>query len=142
MVLGVSNRGSLKECEFMKTMMRDLLSLQTLEFGETKQAGDAALIAELRGKIPAQILEHYDRLRARGKKGLAAVKHQVCGSCHMQVPLGVVMTLRHGQDIQLCENCGRYLYLPEEEASISLPSKPAPKAVRTPRRRKSTAELV
>lgn len=137
-----SDGSSLNEFEFMKTMMRDLLNLQTLEFGETKKAGDLAVIAELRAKIPAQIIEHYDRLRARGKKGLAALKNQVCGSCHMQVPLGVVMTLRHGQDIQLCENCGRYLYLPEEEATVSTPSTPPPKAVRTPRRRKSKAQLV
>jgi len=90
--------------------MRNLLKLQSLEFGETNNAGDIAVIAELRSKIPSQILGHYDRLRARGKKGLAAVRNQVCGSCHVQVPLGVVMTLKRGQDVQLCENCGRYRY--------------------------------
>jgi hypothetical protein len=32
----------------------------------------------------------------------------------MHVPRGVVLTLMRGEDIQLCENCGRYLYLSEQ----------------------------
>jgi len=93
------------------------------------------LVAELRGKIPAPILGHYDRLRVRGKKGLAAVRHQVCTGCHMSVPLATVMTLKHAQDIQLCDSCGRYLYLPDEAES---PPPPEPKPVRR-RKKASTA---
>jgi predicted nucleic acid-binding Zn-ribbon protein len=115
----------------MQTTMRSVLELQTLEFGEAKAAGQAAVIAELRRQIPVPILERYDRLRARGKKGVAAVHHQVCGSCHMRVSLAVVMTLRHGQVAQLCENCGCYLYLAEEPVA-------APKPVRTLRPRKTS----
>ena len=93
-------------------------------------------MAELRAKIPSQILAHYDRLVARGKKGLAAVRGQVCSGCHMQVPLGVVMTLKHGDDIQLCESCGRYLFLPpalETEAAGPVAS---PKPERKKRKQK------
>ena len=126
----------------MKTLMQNLLKLQTLEFGETQAPRTAAVVAELRGKIPPQILGHYDRLRVRGKKGLAAVKNQVCTSCHMQVPLGAVMTLKHGQDIQLCANCGRYLYLPEETAAAQATTPPVATPVRAPRRRKTTAPKV
>jgi predicted nucleic acid-binding Zn-ribbon protein len=126
----------------MKTVMRNVLKLQTIEFGETKNAGDVAVIAELRSEIPSQILDHYDRLRARGKKGLAAVRNQVCGSCHMQVPLGVVMALRHGHDIQRCENCGRYLYLPEETMAVPMAATLAAKPVRTSRRRKPKVQVV
>jgi predicted nucleic acid-binding Zn-ribbon protein len=122
----------------MQTMMRNVLELQTLEFGEIKAAGQAAVIADLRGRIPLPILERYDRMRARGKKGVAAVRNQVCGSCHMQVSLGVVMALRHGQAVQLCENCGRYLYLAEEPVVAAAPATPpAPKPVRSARRRKT-----
>jgi predicted nucleic acid-binding Zn-ribbon protein len=130
------------EVEFMKTMMRNLLKLQNLEFGETKTADDAAVIAELRSMIPLQIIEHYDRLRVRGKKGVAAVRNQVCGGCHMQVPLGVVMTLKHGQDIQLCESCGRYLYLPEEPVAVPTAPVSTSKPVRIPRRRKASAQMI
>jgi predicted nucleic acid-binding Zn-ribbon protein len=124
----------------MKTIMRNLMKLQTLEFGETKDTGTAKLIAELRGQIPPQILAHYDRLCARGKKGVALLKNQVCGSCHMQVSLGVVMTLRHGQDIQLCENCGRYLYLPEETVAAAAAPPTDVKPVPRTRRRKKTVQ--
>jgi predicted nucleic acid-binding Zn-ribbon protein len=106
----------------MKTLMQNLLDLQTLEFGQNQSDEIIALITDLRGKIPPQILGHYDRLRVRGKKGLAAVQNQVCTGCHMRVPLGTIMTIKHAQDVQLCESCGRYLYLPEETEA------PAPKA--------------
>jgi predicted nucleic acid-binding Zn-ribbon protein len=113
----------------MNEIMKYLLKLQTLDFSETENKTNAAQIEELRGKIPAQILGHYDRLVARGKKGLAAVRNQVCTGCHMKQPLGLIMTLKHGTDIQLCDSCGRYLYLPDESAS-------APQ-VEIPRRRKA-----
>src|SRR5208337_1432878 len=95
----------------MNALLQNLIKLQGLEFGEIKEKNAEATIAELRGKIPPQILGHYDRLVAKGKKGVAAVRNQVCTGCHMHVPIGVVATLRHDTDIQLCESCGRYLYL-------------------------------
>ena len=97
----------------MKELIENLLKLQTLEFNETADAKTAGRIAELRVKIPAPILVHYDRLAARGKKGVAAVRNQICAGCHVQVPRAVVLTLMHGDDIRICENCGRYLHLPE-----------------------------
>lgn len=122
----------------MNEPMQNLLRLQTLEFGEKQDKNTAAMIAELRGKIPPQVLGHYDRLRVRGKKGLTAVINQVCTGCHMRLPLAVIMTLKHEQDIQLCDTCGRYLYLPSatESAPVLKPldSKPG----QSPRRRKKT----
>ena len=120
----------------MKDWLQKLIQLQSLEFGD-QQSGAAGVDKEaLRAQIPPQILGHYDRLVARGKKGIVAVRGQVCGGCHMQVPLAVVMTLRHEQDIQLCENCGRYLYLPPEAEAVAA----APALARKPggktRRRK------
>jgi predicted nucleic acid-binding Zn-ribbon protein len=127
---------------FMKDLMQNLIQLQSLEFGDNKNAQAEAVMAGLRVKIPHQILDHYDRLVARGKKGVAAVRGQVCSGCHMQVPLGVVMTLRHGQDIQLCENCGRYLYLqPEGETEAAKPAT-APKPARKARKPKKSLQIV
>lgn len=122
----------------MKTLMQNLLKLQTLEFGDTKDARSAAAAAELRAKLPAPILAHYDRLRARGKKGLAAVRNQVCTSCHMQLNLAVVMTLKQAQDVQLCQNCGRYLYLPEEPIAVAA-TPPAPVKLRPAVKRRKPA---
>ena len=120
----------------MKILMQKMLKLQTLEFGEAPGPATAAEIAELRGTIPAPILEHYDRMRVRGKKGVAVVNHQVCSGCHMQVPLGVILTLKHGDDVQLCENCGRYLCLPQEAEGAPMTSPAVAKPVRAVRRRR------
>lgn len=107
-----------------KQLLTWLLKLQSLESGEAAQ--NAILekktnkqVAELRALIPVPILNHYDRLRARGKKGVAPVRGQTCAGCHVQVTRATVMNLMHGNDIQVCENCGRYLCLEE-------PEKPAP----------------
>jgi predicted nucleic acid-binding Zn-ribbon protein len=126
----------------MNELLQTLVELQSLEFEKITGKAAESAIAELRGKIPPQILGHYDRLVAHGKKGLAAVRGQVCSGCHMQVPLGVVMTLKRGQDIQLCENCGRYLYLPEAtKAEVPKPiAKPGP--ARKPRKTKGPLLLV
>ena len=82
---------------------------------------------------------HYDRLVSRGKKGVAIVRNQVCTGCHMRLPIGTINTLMQGQDIQLCDTCGRYLYLPNASESEFVEKlaavKPAPKT----RKRKALA---
>ena len=116
----------------MKSILQHLVQLQSIEFSETENENDAAVVCELRSQIPAQILGHYDRLVARGKKGIALVRKQTCSACHMQIPLGAVMTLRRGDDIVLCESCGRYLYLDET-------AEPIQPAKKKPARRKSAS---
>ena len=117
---------------YMNELLQSLVKLQAIEFEETTEKSAGATIAELRGKIPPQILGHYDRLVARGKKGVTAVRGENCSSCHIRVPIGAIMTLKRGEDIQLCENCGRYLFLPETPEA-----EPAP-PVAAPKRRKKT----
>ena len=123
----------------MKELLQNLVRLQSIEFGESREKDAKASIAELREKIPAQILGHYDRLVARGKKGVAVVRDQVCTGCHMRLPIGVVTTLMHGEDIQLCDTCGRYLYLPEP--SQAEPPKPAAASKPEKKKRKSKRTL-
>jgi hypothetical protein len=119
----------------MKELIRNLLELQTLEASGSRRDDMAAQAAALRAQIPSQILGHYDRFLARGRKALAAVSHQVCTGCHMRLPLAVIMTLRHEEDLQLCDSCGRYLYLAEEPGMP--PAKPVEaRPARAARRRK------
>jgi predicted nucleic acid-binding Zn-ribbon protein len=118
----------------VKDLLKILLELQTIEFSDPQPADAEKRMAGLRSKVPPQIIGHYNRLVEHGKKGVAAVRHQTCMACHMNVPLGTVMTLKRGEDVQLCGNCGRYLYLDE----IPEPVVEVPK--RKYRRRKS-AEL-
>lgn len=126
----------------MNEFLQNLLKLQALEFNETTEKISQAKIAELRSKVPAPVLAHYDRLIARGKKGVAVVRNQVCGGCHMRLPIGTINTLMQGHDVQLCETCGRYLYLPDpaetQFVEAIAAAKPAPK----PRKRKALAHAV
>ena len=97
----------------MNEIMQNLFELQSLEFDETFRPDTDQSIAGLRAKIPAAVLTHYDRLGARGKKGVAFLHNQTCGGCHMHVTLGKLLELKHGDEVRTCDNCGRYLYLPE-----------------------------
>ena len=127
----------------MNDILQDLLTLQALDFGESTTKNTEAQATELRGKIPQPFIGHYERLRVRGKKGVAVVRNQVCGGCHMCVPIGQINVLMRGQDIQLCESCGRYLYLPspaETEAPAQTEAaKPKAKAPAKPRKRRALA---
>ncbi len=105
----------------MNDVMQHLWQLQTLEFSSDDMAAPSPEIESLRDKIPPQVLGHYERLRARGKKGVALVQNGVCTGCHMRLPTGVVATLYQEKDIQLCDNCGRYLKLASEAAPVAPP---------------------
>jgi len=118
---------------YMNELLQSLVKLQAIEFEETTEKKSGSTIAELRGKIPPQILGHYDRLVARGKKGVTAIRGENCSSCHIRVPIGAIMTLRRGEDIQLCENCGRYLFLPETPEAEPAPPVAAPKRAKKTR---------
>jgi predicted nucleic acid-binding Zn-ribbon protein len=126
----------------MNELLQNLLKLQSLEFDKVEGKTAAAMIAELRAKIPPQILSHYDRLAVRGKKGVAIVRDQVCTGCHMRLPIGVITTLMHGLDIQLCDNCDRYLYLaPPAKIEVVEPTA-SPKPQRKNRKQKKSPPAV
>jgi len=124
------------KCGYMNELLQNLIKLQAIEFEETTEKKSGTTIAELRGNIPPQILGHYDRLVAQGKKGVTAIRGQVCSSCHISVPIGTITTLKRGEDIQLCENCGRYLYLPPTAEAEPAPQAAPQKRGRKPRETK------
>jgi hypothetical protein len=125
--------------------MATLLALQCLELGGRK-AGKEAERARMRAEIPEPILGHFDRLLARGKKGVSVIRHGVCTECHLRVPVGTLVTLARGADVQLCGNCGRYLHLPDEELpglrTTEKETAPKPSARRPRRRRGSELTVV
>ena len=131
----------------MNVILQNLLKLQALEFDEAPGKNAEVQVAELRAQIPLPIIGHYDRLRVRGKKGVAVVRNQSCTGCHMRVPIGQITVLMRGEDIQLCESCGRYLYLPDAAETEFLThmeaakptAKPAEKPAAKPRKRRALA---
>jgi len=113
----------------MNAVLQNLLRLQAIEFSSEK-ASESELV-KIRESVPAPILGHYDRLVARGKKGVAIVRNHTCTGCYMRQPIGKITILMRGDDIQLCDSCGRYLYLPSEAENSFVEhveaTKPAPK---------------
>jgi hypothetical protein len=128
----------------MMDLLQNLLKLQAIDFADATDKNSEAEAADLRTKIPPQILGHYDRLVARGKKGVALVRNQVCTGCHMRLPIGTINTLMQETDIQLCDSCGRYLALAPEPAAPAEPApaskQDAPKPARKPRKKKVALE--
>ena len=118
----------------MHAVLQNLLKLQALEFETAPGSSTDAQVQTLRTAIPAPILGHYDRLRVRGKKGVALVRNQSCTGCHMRQPLGKLTILMRGEDIQLCDSCGRYLYLPDEAEMRFVEHMAATKPVAKPKR--------
>jgi len=130
-----------KEFGSTKELFKNLLRLQELEFSQARDGSAEMAISGLRRKIPLPILEHYDRLTARGKTGVAAVRHQVCTGCHMRIPIGAVIQLMHADDIQMCDTCGRYLYIPDDarDEAPPVPAQAAPAPAKTRPKRKALA---
>ena len=124
----------------MNAILQTLLKLQNLEFG-SPLAGSAneTEAGALRTAIPPSVLDHYDRLRTRGKKGVALLVNQVCTGCHMSVTTAKLTNVMRGTEIQRCDNCGRYLCL------VATATQPAPdslataKPARKPRKSKALA---
>ena len=118
----------------MKGILQNLYQLQTLDMG----GAESSKMAGLRAGIPQGMLANYDRQRARGKRGISLVRNSVCTNCHMRVPVGVTASLMAGT-MQVCGNCGVYLYLPEPEPQP--PAAPIASPVKAKRGRKKTAAM-
>jgi len=89
-------------------------------------------ISRLRSIIPAFILGHHDRKIQMGKASIVAVVNGVCSACHLSLPSGHAARLRSSQDLEVCDNCGAFIYL--EPGSI-----PSNFAAPNPVRRKRMA---
>lgn len=102
-------------------------------------ASQAAEIEFLRAQLPTSILAHRDAFKARGKPSIAPVTRGVCGACHLAIPRGHVAALRRvTDDLSVCDNCGVFIYLAEEEspeATNLLRAMPvAPRKTKPPKR--------
>jgi predicted nucleic acid-binding Zn-ribbon protein len=89
----------------------------------------------IRKTIPSVVLAHYDRLLAHGKKGVAIVRNGVCTECHLSVAIGALADLAREGGVQVCGNCGRYLFLPASQPAVPV-SLPVP--VKTARHKRES----
>jgi predicted nucleic acid-binding Zn-ribbon protein len=109
---------SLRKLDEFDAALRKLPD-QTEEYGETQDK-----IESLRALLPTSILSHYDGRKARGKLAIAAVHRGICRACHLSMASGRLSDLRRKPgELNVCENCGVFIYLAEDEsASGSVPS--------------------
>lgn len=101
----------------MKNVTEDLMALQELH-GKSSRAvpNRAERITDLRAQIPDSFLNTFDRFVARSRKPVSIVRNGMCGECHIRIAAGILGSLAFGQGVQQCGNCGRFLYLPEDES--------------------------
>jgi predicted nucleic acid-binding Zn-ribbon protein len=127
--------------------MEHLLALQKLELDiKPLTLEHEAEVLKLREQVPAPILGHFDWLIVRGKKGVAIARNGVCSECHLRITSGTLASLVYTTEVQVCGNCGRYLYLPEDEP-LGLTDSPPPanapaKTVAKRTRKKALAHVV
>jgi predicted nucleic acid-binding Zn-ribbon protein len=64
--------------------------------------------------INPALLQRYEQMRQRkGGVAVATVENDTCSACHVQLPTGVLSTVRNQTDtLVLCPTCGRLLFLP------------------------------
>ncbi len=124
----------------MKIIQR-LFDLQQLEMGSQSGSPETRqLISAIRKEVPEPILGHYDRLLARGKKGVALVRKGVCSGCQMRLASGSYATLLRDDDIATCDTCGRYMLLvPESPAAEAFA--PSQKPAKPRARKKKAVEV-
>jgi hypothetical protein len=97
--------------------------LETLKHDPGERLNAEGLIESLRANLPTGVLILHDQMHAKGKRSVAEVRHGVCSGCHLMLGVGNVAAIR-AKDLRRCGNCGRYVYLVEENLSdTALPTK-------------------
>lgn len=111
----------------MDQLIENLTALQEILLKASRTSPAKQVEAEkLRAGIPAGVLEKFDRWVGRGKKAVSEVRHNVCSECHMQLPLGVMVSLAKAEAIQTCNHCGRFLRAAKAELPVAVLAKTTP----------------
>ena len=108
---------SLRDLARLEAELRKL-SERAPEYEEYKRK-----VELLRAPLPTSILVHYDKRIARGKLGIAPIRGGVCGACYLALPSGRLADLRRNpRELNVCDHCGAFIYVADEESALSNPS--------------------
>ncbi|HEV7699635.1 MAG TPA: C4-type zinc ribbon domain-containing protein [Pyrinomonadaceae bacterium] len=71
--------------------------------------------------LPDRLAAAYNRLAQRSRDGIAVaeVVGGACSACYMELRPQVQLNVKKGDEIILCENCARILYIPGREAEAT-----------------------
>ena len=109
----------------MKSILNQLIQLQELNFAKEEQkASNSQMplaqleksIAKIRGQLPPDVAERYDRLQKRYPLAVIPLAHGNCSRCGLAVPPNIVNAAKAGEQLQYCPHCGRFLYFPDTVA--------------------------
>lgn len=89
-----------------------------LRAGEEKVGALDKRIAELEAEraslakeVDEDTLDRYERLfKSKGDLAIVGLTKEVCGGCHMRLPLQTSLKVKAEQEIVHCDQCGRILY--------------------------------
>lgn len=119
----------------MKNVIDCLMAIQEVQWKTAKTTSNRAeQLVALRTQVPEFLLRTFDSFVARQKKPVAIVRNGVCSECHLQIAMGILGALAFGQGVQQCGNCGRFLYLPEDESVLARESSAESKRVPSKKR--------
>lgn len=71
-------------------------------------------VAKAAKNVDAALMEKYKQIKQHRPNPIAKLVGDRCEGCKMQLPSGVLQSLKTEGNIALCENCGRILYVIEE----------------------------
>jgi predicted nucleic acid-binding Zn-ribbon protein len=60
--------------------------------------------------LPKPLVEAYERIKSRNGAALAEVNGSCCRKCNIMIRPQLLKRIRKGEQITICENCGRILY--------------------------------
>ena len=124
----------MNRAEAILQSLRDLVRLErelrTVRSDSKEYRQIRARIDSVRGPLPTSILGHHDRCTARGKLSVAEVRHGVCGACYLALPHAHAFELvSKPTELNVCDNCGAFIYPADEERTDQNPTKPKPKGL-------------
>lgn len=67
-------------------------------------------VIRLRSDLPPSVLQHFDGLTKRGKRGIVPAVNGVCSGCHLQLATATKSMLGKAHELGRCDHCGRFLY--------------------------------
>ncbi len=139
MVEAESHEKNLKAAETEFKTQGTLIEKEKAEVRARSEEDEKALAewqakrGELRAGIPAQPLEHYDRILPARKTALAEAIAQKCSACNVMLRPQKYDEIRSNSQIMICDSCSRFLFYDPSHEPPPAPPKPT-------RKRKSKSE--
>ena len=82
-----------------------------LDYNQSKLTQETENKAELRNKIPVNLLKIYDNLfHKKAGKAISVVETMFCGICNVKIRPQLLNEIISTDNLFICENCGRILF--------------------------------